>query len=83
MVWVTDGIGGQREFPDDGSGNATRVATMLSRIDAVLDQLEAATVDTTTWNALSAANRQEAARVSIRVVCRLARMQLGRLDTDA
>lgn len=65
---------------DDPSGN---VALMLTRAAASISQLESATVDAATWNGLTAQQRQDASRIAIRVVCRLARLVLGQLGSAA
>lgn len=62
----------------DPSGN---VALMLTRLAAILGQLEAATVDQATWDGLTNAQRAAATRGAIRVVCRIARLTLGQTGT--
>lgn len=75
---VVDWWSGSTRILDDPTGN---IGTMLDRMAAVLDQLEAATADAATWNGLTPAQRQQATLVAIRVTCRTTRLILGQFGS--
>lgn len=60
----------------------TNRTSLRSKADQVITTLENATSTKATWDALTAAQRQEVTRLGLLAVAKIARLVLGRLDAS-